>query len=206
MLLLCQLFWCALLCFQVYFSKLGGTTNKRYSGRLQAPSSDHTTKNASIMIRNMQPSDTGVYTCEVEMVFRNNSNITVFVHGKFYLILQGLEMDVHHLTYQYSSCVHTAKLTHYHTETKYTWKHNKLNDIKRGTFIRHKLRAYWLCILGWIPQWGYHAQRSGGPLKNHCCRDTETLSPKCRTKTASQKVHRKQLPFLPAQWPGTYVV
>ncbi|XP_010773454.1 V-set and immunoglobulin domain-containing protein 1-like isoform X2 [Notothenia coriiceps] len=36
-----------------------------YEGRVQPPSSPATTNNASIIIRNIQPSDTGVYSCQV---------------------------------------------------------------------------------------------------------------------------------------------
>ncbi|KAM9847038.1 V-set and immunoglobulin domain-containing protein 1-like [Aulostomus maculatus] len=38
---------------------------KGYEDRLQPPSAPGTTKNASIIISNMQPSDSGVYSCEV---------------------------------------------------------------------------------------------------------------------------------------------
>ncbi|KAF3841345.1 hypothetical protein F7725_007207 [Dissostichus mawsoni] len=46
---------------------LSGTVDisKSYEGRVQPPSSPATTKNASIIIRNMQPSDAGVYSCQV---------------------------------------------------------------------------------------------------------------------------------------------
>ncbi|XP_051257175.1 V-set and immunoglobulin domain-containing protein 1-like [Dicentrarchus labrax] len=51
---------------QVYYYQSGkDVIVKAYEGRLQAPSSPATTKNASIIISNMQSSDAGVYTCEV---------------------------------------------------------------------------------------------------------------------------------------------
>ncbi|XP_029028661.1 V-set and immunoglobulin domain-containing protein 1-like [Betta splendens] len=51
---------------QVYYYQSGQVViPKSYEGRLQVPSSPSTTSNASIIISNMQPSDSGVYTCEV---------------------------------------------------------------------------------------------------------------------------------------------
>ncbi|XP_073335062.1 V-set and immunoglobulin domain-containing protein 1-like [Pagrus major] len=51
---------------QVYFYQSGKEIIvKGYESRLQPPSSPATTKNASMMINNMQSSDAGVYTCEV---------------------------------------------------------------------------------------------------------------------------------------------
>ncbi|XP_026225758.1 V-set and immunoglobulin domain-containing protein 1-like [Anabas testudineus] len=51
---------------QVYYYQSGkDVIPKSYQGRLQLPSSPSTTNNASIIISNMQPSDSGVYTCEV---------------------------------------------------------------------------------------------------------------------------------------------
>ncbi|XP_029925129.1 V-set and immunoglobulin domain-containing protein 1-like [Myripristis murdjan] len=68
---------------QVYFYKKSQESiNEQYRGRLQAFSSPDKTKNASIMISKMQPSDTGVYTCEVEMHMGANASITVFVHAR----------------------------------------------------------------------------------------------------------------------------
>uniref|UniRef100_A0A3Q1JBB1 V-set and immunoglobulin domain-containing protein 1 n=1 Tax=Anabas testudineus TaxID=64144 RepID=A0A3Q1JBB1_ANATE len=50
----------------VYYYQSGkDVIPKSYQGRLQLPSSPSTTNNASIIISNMQPSDSGVYTCEV---------------------------------------------------------------------------------------------------------------------------------------------
>ncbi|XP_040006785.1 V-set and immunoglobulin domain-containing protein 1-like [Xiphias gladius] len=51
---------------QVYYYQSGEDVIPRpYKGRLQPPSSVATTRNASIIISNMQTSDAGVYTCEV---------------------------------------------------------------------------------------------------------------------------------------------
>nr|XP_046267317.1 V-set and immunoglobulin domain-containing protein 1-like [Scatophagus argus] len=51
---------------QVYYYQSGrDVITKSYEGRLQAPSSPATTRNASIILSNMQTSDSGVYTCEV---------------------------------------------------------------------------------------------------------------------------------------------
>ncbi|XP_026184882.1 V-set and immunoglobulin domain-containing protein 1 [Mastacembelus armatus] len=51
---------------QVYYYQSGkDVIPKSYGGRLQSPSSPSTTSNASIIIRNMQPSDAGIYTCSV---------------------------------------------------------------------------------------------------------------------------------------------
>ncbi|KAM9348926.1 V-set and immunoglobulin domain-containing protein 1-like [Symphorus nematophorus] len=51
---------------QLYYYQSGKEVISRdYESRLQPPSSPATTRNASIEISNMQPSDAGVYTCEV---------------------------------------------------------------------------------------------------------------------------------------------
>ncbi|XP_068457401.1 V-set and immunoglobulin domain-containing protein 1-like [Clinocottus analis] len=51
---------------QVYYFQGGrDVVPEAYAGRLQPPSSPGTTKNASIWIRDMQPSDSGIYTCQV---------------------------------------------------------------------------------------------------------------------------------------------
>ncbi|XP_056299716.1 V-set and immunoglobulin domain-containing protein 1-like [Pseudoliparis swirei] len=51
---------------QVYYSQAGkDVIPSSYEGRVQPPYSPGTTKNTSISIRNMQPSDAGVYTCQV---------------------------------------------------------------------------------------------------------------------------------------------
>ncbi|XP_028278008.1 V-set and immunoglobulin domain-containing protein 1-like [Parambassis ranga] len=59
---------------------------KPYEGRIQPPSAPDTTKNASITISNMQPSDAGVYTCEVhnfpDVDGQSQSNIIVNVLEK----------------------------------------------------------------------------------------------------------------------------
>uniref|UniRef100_A0A3B4ZYG9 V-set and immunoglobulin domain-containing protein 1 n=1 Tax=Stegastes partitus TaxID=144197 RepID=A0A3B4ZYG9_9TELE len=57
-----------------------------YEGRVTAPSAPATTKNASIVINNMQPSDAGVYTCEVhnfpDVEGQSQANIIVNVLEK----------------------------------------------------------------------------------------------------------------------------
>ncbi|XP_071316956.1 V-set and immunoglobulin domain-containing protein 1-like [Trachinotus anak] len=51
---------------QVYYYQSGkDVILQPYEGRLQPPSSPGTSRNASIIISNMQTSDAGVYTCEV---------------------------------------------------------------------------------------------------------------------------------------------
>ncbi|XP_044078646.1 V-set and immunoglobulin domain-containing protein 1-like isoform X2 [Siniperca chuatsi] len=51
---------------QVYYYQSGkDVITRSYEGRLQPPSSPGTTNNASVVISDMQPSDAGVYTCEV---------------------------------------------------------------------------------------------------------------------------------------------
>ncbi|XP_033496447.2 V-set and immunoglobulin domain-containing protein 1-like [Epinephelus lanceolatus] len=54
---------------QVYYYQSGDEViSKPYKDRLQPTSSPGTTKNASIIISNMQPSDGGVYTCQVHNI------------------------------------------------------------------------------------------------------------------------------------------
>ncbi|XP_034745122.1 V-set and immunoglobulin domain-containing protein 1-like [Etheostoma cragini] len=51
---------------QLYYYQSGkDVVTKAYEGRLQPSSSPATTKNTSIVISNMQPSDSGVYTCQI---------------------------------------------------------------------------------------------------------------------------------------------
>ncbi|XP_040907942.1 V-set and immunoglobulin domain-containing protein 1-like [Toxotes jaculatrix] len=51
---------------QIYYYQSGkDVISRSYESRLQPPSSPSATRNASIIINNMQPSDAGVYTCEV---------------------------------------------------------------------------------------------------------------------------------------------
>ncbi|XP_029923973.1 V-set and immunoglobulin domain-containing protein 1-like [Myripristis murdjan] len=51
---------------QLYYYQSGQDVfAKSYEGRLQPPVAPNVTKNASITIHNMQPSDAGVYTCQV---------------------------------------------------------------------------------------------------------------------------------------------
>ncbi|XP_034082442.1 LOW QUALITY PROTEIN: V-set and immunoglobulin domain-containing protein 1-like [Gymnodraco acuticeps] len=62
---------------------LSGTVDiaTSYEGRVQPPFSPATTKNASIIIRNIQPSDTGVYSCQVHNLpdFEGVSEADIFV-------------------------------------------------------------------------------------------------------------------------------
>nr|XP_019941053.1 PREDICTED: V-set and immunoglobulin domain-containing protein 1-like [Paralichthys olivaceus] len=69
---------------QVYYYQSGKDVIPRaYEGRIQPPSSPGTNKNASITIRNMQPSDSGVYSCEVhnfpDVDGKSQANIAVNV-------------------------------------------------------------------------------------------------------------------------------
>ncbi|KAJ0061843.1 hypothetical protein NL108_012498 [Boleophthalmus pectinirostris] len=51
---------------QLYYYQAGkDLITQPYEGRIQPPLSPATSYNASIIIRNMQPADSGVYTCEV---------------------------------------------------------------------------------------------------------------------------------------------
>lgn len=82
-----QLFSFVTICFQVYYYQSGKEViPSPYAGRLQPPSSPATTRNASIMIHDMQPSDSGVYTCEVhnfpDVNGQSQANIVVNVLGK----------------------------------------------------------------------------------------------------------------------------
>ncbi|KAF0021918.1 hypothetical protein F2P81_025829 [Scophthalmus maximus] len=81
-----QLFSFVTICFQVYYYQSGKEViPSPYAGRLQPPSSPATTRNASIMIHDMQPSDSGVYTCEVhnfpDVNGQSQANIVVNVLG-----------------------------------------------------------------------------------------------------------------------------
>uniref|UniRef100_A0A3Q3JNQ2 V-set and immunoglobulin domain-containing protein 1 n=1 Tax=Monopterus albus TaxID=43700 RepID=A0A3Q3JNQ2_MONAL len=72
---------------QVYYYQSGvNITGKSYMGRVQPPSSPGATKNVSIIISNMQPSDSGIYTCEVHNVpdvdGKSQSSIVVTVLEK----------------------------------------------------------------------------------------------------------------------------
>lgn len=77
------------MCFQMYYYQSGkDVITGSYEGRLQPPFSPATTKNASILITNMQTSDAGVYTCEVhnfpDVDGQSEVNIMVNVLGKFF--------------------------------------------------------------------------------------------------------------------------
>ncbi|KAM4620329.1 V-set and immunoglobulin domain-containing protein 1-like [Polymixia lowei] len=72
---------------QIYYYQSGkDVITKPYEGRLQLPSSPSTTKNASIIISNMQPSDAGIYSCEVhnfpDVDGKSEANIIVNVLEK----------------------------------------------------------------------------------------------------------------------------
>lgn len=69
---------------QLYYYQLGkDVIAGPYESRLQPPPSPATTKNASILISNMQSSDAGVYTCEVhnfpDVDGKSDANIIVNV-------------------------------------------------------------------------------------------------------------------------------
>ncbi|KAE8287930.1 V-set and immunoglobulin domain-containing protein 1 Cortical thymocyte marker CTX Precursor [Larimichthys crocea] len=67
---------------QVYYYQAGNYVVTTYKDRLELPSSPATTRNASIIIRNMQLSDTGVYTCEVHNIpdVTGKSQVTILVN------------------------------------------------------------------------------------------------------------------------------
>lgn len=72
---------------QVCFYQSGkAVITNSYNGRIEFPSNPATTKNASITISNMQPSDAGVYTCEVhnfpDVEGQSQANIIVNVLEK----------------------------------------------------------------------------------------------------------------------------
>ena len=76
------------MCLQVYYYQSGKEIiGDEYKSRLQPPPSPATTRNASIIISNMQTSDTGVYTCDVHNIpdveGQTQVNIMVNVLGKF---------------------------------------------------------------------------------------------------------------------------
>lgn len=78
--------------FQMYYYQSGkDVITGSYEGRLQPPFSPATTKNASVLITNMQTSDAGVYTCEVhnfpDVDGQSEVNIIVNVLGKFLHLL-----------------------------------------------------------------------------------------------------------------------
>ncbi|XP_076024402.1 V-set and immunoglobulin domain-containing protein 1-like [Genypterus blacodes] len=68
---------------QVYYYQSGkDVIGKPYEDRIHPPSAVSTTKNASITISNMQPSDAGMYTCDVHNFpdVEGKSEATVIVH------------------------------------------------------------------------------------------------------------------------------
>lgn len=69
-----------------YYQSGDEVISKAYKDRLQPTSSPGTTKNASIIISNMQPSDGGVYTCQVHNIpdvdGQSEADIIVTVLGK----------------------------------------------------------------------------------------------------------------------------
>lgn len=73
---------------QVYYYQSGKEIIlDEYKSRLQSPQFPATTRNASIIISNMQPSDAGVYTCDVHNIpdvdGQTQVNIMVNVLGEF---------------------------------------------------------------------------------------------------------------------------
>ncbi|XP_044227469.1 V-set and immunoglobulin domain-containing protein 1-like [Thunnus albacares] len=68
---------------QVYYYQGGkSVTLKSYEGRIQPPPDPSKTKNASIIISDMQPSDAGVYTCEVHNLPDVSGQSQVNIHVK----------------------------------------------------------------------------------------------------------------------------
>ncbi|CAI5644084.1 unnamed protein product [Oreochromis niloticus] len=72
---------------QIFYYQSGQVViPKSYEGRLQTPATPGATMNASITIRNMQPSDSGLYTCEVhnlpDVDGQSQANIVVNVLEK----------------------------------------------------------------------------------------------------------------------------
>ncbi|KAK5859032.1 hypothetical protein PBY51_003128 [Eleginops maclovinus] len=68
---------------QVYYYQSGSVIiPEPYKSRFQPPSSPGTTKNASIIIRDMQSSDAGVYTCQVHNLpdVEGKSEVDIIVH------------------------------------------------------------------------------------------------------------------------------
>lgn len=70
-----------------YYQSGEGIIADDYKGRLEPPSSPGTTKNVSVILRNMQVADSGLYTCEVRNVpdvdGNTEANIKVTVLRKF---------------------------------------------------------------------------------------------------------------------------
>lgn len=75
------------MCFQMYYY-LGGdeVIGEHYKDRLQPPDSPTTTNNASVLLSNMQGSDSGTYTCQVhnypDVDGKSDASIRVTVLGK----------------------------------------------------------------------------------------------------------------------------
>lgn len=75
------------MCFQMYYYQSGQEIIvDSYKDRLQPPYSPATTKNASVLLSNMQKDDSGVYTCEVhnfpDVDGQSEATIRVNVLGK----------------------------------------------------------------------------------------------------------------------------
>lgn len=75
------------MCFQMYYYLAGKEiTADAYKDRLQVPDSPATTKNASLLLSDMQKSDSGIYTCAVhnfpDVEGKTEVNIMVTVLGK----------------------------------------------------------------------------------------------------------------------------
>ncbi|XP_040038434.2 V-set and immunoglobulin domain-containing protein 1 [Gasterosteus aculeatus] len=69
-----------------YYQKGENVIPSPYKGRVRPPQSPGPTKNASITISNMQPSDAGVYTCQIhnfpDVVGQSEANVVVNVLEK----------------------------------------------------------------------------------------------------------------------------
>lgn len=70
-----------------YYQSGQEVITKAFEGRLQPPQSPALSSNASIAISNMQPSDAGVYTCEVhnfpDVDGQSQASIMVNVLGRW---------------------------------------------------------------------------------------------------------------------------
>uniref|UniRef100_A0A673BAI3 V-set and immunoglobulin domain-containing protein 1 n=1 Tax=Sphaeramia orbicularis TaxID=375764 RepID=A0A673BAI3_9TELE len=110
-------------CWQVYYYQAGkDVISTAFEGRLTPPSAPATSRNASILISNMKPSDAGVYTCDVhnfpDVEGQSQVNIIVNVLGKLpsvpYCSVHGDVESGHLVTL-------TCHSEHGSPKPKYTW-------------------------------------------------------------------------------------